>query len=328
MKKKMAIFTAFILSAACMPAAAASLSGCGDKSTLPAPPAPKDSPTTRLVAPTDGSLPTDHTAAENLAYIAYVLDNQTSYHCYTDTNTVANLGFLEVPQATRSYKDYKDGIMVSSDISTSSFVKTATQACFVQGEEATEVYMRSAETPDDTTTNLTAKWSSEQPELYTEESYMAKYGMFQTEMTNYVVNADTITASEEIVVNEDGTYTLSVTLDPAASTVYYQYGMMTRGGLDELPTFSSISFSVTFDGDWKVLSLKATEVAKVKMLLAADSTSEITATYSYDEADFDNEHFAFYENYFKQYVGAIQAPAEKPEETPEEEEGGENTPAE
>ena len=223
MKRIFKTVTAAALLSACTATFAFGLTACGGKST--ASEAPSDVGITRLQAPTDGSLPTAHTAQENLAYMAYVLDNQSQYHCYTYTVTQASIA----TQYTKSYKDYRDGVTISSDITYSSMVKSGSQACFVNSADGQEAYMRYSAAPDAETTNLTAQWETGSPYYFDTQTYLTTYGLFQTEMTNYIINAETITDSSAATDNGDGTYSQSVVLDPVASTYYYQYGMKTRG---------------------------------------------------------------------------------------------------
>ena len=298
MKKLFKTLSAAALVSAAATTAALGLISCTAKST--ASEAPSDTAITRLAPPSDGSLPTAHTAGENLAYMAYVLDSQTQYHCYTYTVTQASIA----TQYTKSYKDYRDGVTISSDITYSSMVKSGSQACFVEGENGPEAYMRYSSAPSADTTNLTANWETGKPYYYDGQSYLTTYGLFQTEMTNYIINDLTITDSTPAEDNGDGTYTQSVTLDPTASTYYYQYGMKTRGGLSGFPEFQTINLDFTFDESWRVLAIDIYEVALVNKGVTVTSTSTSSASYSYDEADFEEEHFAYYDSYFKSYIGS------------------------
>ncbi|MDE6690737.1 MAG: hypothetical protein K2K04_02090, partial [Clostridia bacterium] len=108
--------------------------------------------------------------------------------------------------------------------------------------------------------------------------------------------------SEQLKVNGDGPYTQNFPLAPVASTYYYQFGMMTRGGLSGYPNFESITFSVTFDGDWQILSAKMHEVAKVNKGIVVSSISDFETQYWYGDDHFDEEHYSYYENYFKNYL--------------------------
>ena len=298
MKKLLRSFAATALVSAGAAALALGVSGCMGKTTASS--APSDTQITRLQPPADGSLPTAHTAQENLAYMAYVLDGQSQYNCYTYTVTQASIA----TQYTKSYKDFRNGVAVSSDITYSDMVKSGSQACFVMGEDGPEAYMRFSSAPDASTTHLTAAWSTGAPTYFDEQTYLTTYGLFQTEMTNYIINEVTITDSSVVVDNRDGTYTQSVTLDPVSSTYYYQYGMKNRGGLTGFPQFQNVSLVFTFDSSWRVLTIDVNEVAKVNKGVEVTSVSTSHVQYSYDPADFDEAHFSYYESYFRQYVGS------------------------
>lgn len=292
MTKKTLKITSGVLALLCAASATCAFSACFDG---PATGAPTNTVSTRLELPRDEILPTACTGQENLAYVASVLDSQTQYHTYTYTRTDASI----TVQHTYGYKDYKDGVMLSSDITYSDFVKTGTQACFVDGD----VYVRYSEAPSKNTTHLTAQWNSGEPVYYTGEQYLTAYGMLSTELTQYIINDETITDFEEVVDNGDGTYTQDFTFDPVAATYYSQYGMKKRGGLLAFPQFSVLEISFTFDAKWKILSYDIHEVAKVCKPVWVDSISDSHVEYYYDQADFDQEHYAFYDNYFKNYVG-------------------------
>ena len=108
--------------------------------------------TVREALPTDGSLPTQHTALENIGYMATVLDGQPSYHVYAYNSTKAMGGYEQV---TQSWKDYKNSqlsgigqsVMICSDLSYSMLVQSSTQSCFVGDKDA---YMRKGKKPKKT----------------------------------------------------------------------------------------------------------------------------------------------------------------------------------
>lgn len=293
--------SAAVLGVVCAGSFAAGLSACGAKTQSSE--APENIEITKTAAPTDGSLPTAHTGAENLAYIAGVLASQNQYHVYTSTQTNAAIA----TQITKSYKDYKNGVMLSTDITYSSMVKSGTQTCVVTAEDGTqEAYMRYSAEPKSDTNHLNADWDEGEPVYYSQNGYLYKYGLFPTELTNYIINDNTILTDSvgAVTVNSDGTYSQSFKLDPVASTYYYQYGMKTRGGLGGFPEFQTVELTVTFDAQWVVRSMKIYEVSKVNKGVTVTSISNSTATFSYGTDGFDQEHFAFYDDYFRQYVGA------------------------
>lgn len=260
-------------------------------------------------APTDGSLPTAHSGIDNLAYMAYVLDNQESYHVYASNSSKAS----GVTQVTKTWKDYKSqsltgvpgGVMVCSDISTSSFVKAATQSLFINNE----VYMRGGDKPSSSSTCTNENWHTSPPEYYDRESYLAKYGEFSTELSVYILNEETVTGYDEVVTNEDGTYSQKFYLDNNKSVYYYQNGMKTRGGLKVLPIFNKIELTCTFDAQWRVLETYCYEETEIYPSqlggIKTSSTARTTTTFGYDAQSFDEQHFAYYEDFFKQYVGEI-----------------------
>lgn len=261
---------------------------------------PENIEITRLPVPDDGSLPTAHTCAENMAYVVSVFDAQPKYHTYSYGVTAASIA----TQTTRTFRDYSDGVLMTTDLTYSAMVKSGTQTCTVFNEEGEgEVYFRTSAAPGADTLPSQADWSVEPPTFFNERAYHYTYGLLPTELFNYIVNEQNIIDSEQLKVNSDGTYTQNFVLDPVASTYFYQFGMKTRGGLSSYPEFESISFSVTFDGDWKILSSEMHEVAKVNKGVIVSSISDFSTQYFYGDDHFDDEHFSYYDSYYKNYLG-------------------------
>lgn len=289
---------AVILSAATVGTLSVGAAGCLTKSTDMT--EPENVEITRLPVPDDGSLPTAHTCAENMAYIATVFDSQTKYHSYSYGVTSASIA----TQTTRTFRDYNDGVLLTTDLTYSSMVKSGSQTCTVFNEEGEgEVYFRVSEAPQADTLPSQAIWDEGAPTHFTEHAYHYTYGLLPTELFNYIVNEENIVDSEELKVNPDGTYTQNFTLDPVASTYFYQFGMKTRGGLSGYPEFQSITFSVTFDGDWRILSSDMHEVAMVNKGVVVSSISDFSTEYWYGDDHFDDAHFGYYDSYYKKYIG-------------------------
>lgn len=272
-------------------------SACAVKSTEVA--APVNCVITKTDPPADGSLPTAHTGTENLAYISKVFERQTEYHAYSYTYTNAAIA----TQVTRSYRDYKNGIMIASDITYSSVVKSGTQKCTVFNEEKGEyeVYARSSGEPKSTTNSVNAEWSTEAPLYYSEYAYTRTYGLLQTELTNLILNDDSVIESGEVHANPDGTYTQSFVLDPVVSAYYYAFCMKTNGGLSGYPSFQNVTLSVTFTDKWLPLSITQHDVSSVNKGVVVTSVSDTVCEFTYGGVD--EEHFAFYDSYFKGYLG-------------------------
>lgn len=290
--------SAVMLSALGLSTLSFGVAGCMPKSTVVE--KPENIEITKLAPPDDGSLPTAHTCAENLAYINYVFDRQPQYHSYSYGVTSASIA----TQTTRTFRDFKDGVLLTTDLTYSSMVKSGTQTCTVVNSEGeSEVYFRVCGAPEADTLPSQADWSEDAPVIFNENSYNYTYGLLPTELFNYIINESTVIDSEQVKANPDGTYTQSFTLDPVVSTYYYQFGMKTRGGLSGYPEFESITFSVTFDGDWRILSSDMHEVSKINKGIVINSISDFNTQFWYGEERFDGEHYSYYDSYYKQYIG-------------------------
>ena len=242
---------------------------------------------------------------DTLGYLAYVLDRQEYYHSVANTVSTA----LIATQYTNSFKDYKDGIMLSSDF-TYGFTGAGTQSCFVPdgnaNGEGAGVYMRtSSGSVNGSTTGTGANWNDDVV-YYDKDTYLYKYGQYSTEMTVYILNEETVLSWDDVVENGDGTYSQTFYLDAEKAAYYYQYAMQTRGGLDTLPEFESITLTFTFDDNYRVLRIDATEVSEITYIFSMSSTSQTTTTYSYEQETFDEAHYDYFESYYSQYVGQLE----------------------
>ena len=268
---------------------------------------PEDTVSVRKELPSGGTyseLKSD--GLDTLGYLAYVLDRQEFYHSESSTSSVAMIA----TQTTQSFKDYKDGIMLSSDF-TYGFVSAGTQSCFVPGGnengEGAGVYMRTSNgSVNSSSTGTNTNWNDD-VRYYPEEEYLYTYGQYSTEMTVYILNDETVTSWDEVRDNGDGTYSQKFYLDAEKAAYYYQYAMKTRGGLDTLPIFKSVTLDITFDDSYHVLEIDAVEDTNITYIFSMDSTSTTTTTYSYDEVSFDQHHRDLYDTYYKDYVGKLQS---------------------
>ena len=268
---------------------------------------PEDTVSVRKELPSGGTyseLKSD--GLDTLGYLAYVLDRQEFYHSESSTSSVAMIA----TQTTQSFKDYKDGIMLSSDF-TYGFVSAGTQSCFVpdgnENGEGAGVYMRTSNgSVNSSSTGTNTNWNDD-VRYYPEEEYLYAYGQYSTEMTVYILNDETVTSWDEVRDNGDGTYSQKFYLYAEKAAYYYQYAMKTRGGLDALPIFKSVTLDITFDDSYHVLEIDAVEDTNITYIFSMDSTSTTTTTYSYDEVSFDQPHRDLYDAYYKDYVGKLQS---------------------
>ncbi|MCD8308429.1 MAG: hypothetical protein LUD19_01145, partial [Clostridia bacterium] len=268
---------------------------------------PKDSANTKTEVPA-GLTPSDAATDESqycntLSYLAYVLDKQESYSVYAESTSTA---LSAIKSTTRTYKDYSNGIMIASDITsgnTGFTPKSAVQTCYIYGSDGSLLAYRrsgsgasSTATPEDITWNNTAS----ETYYYDQETYRSIYGEYSTEMTVYLLNDETVETYTSITDNGDGTYTQSFTLNNKAG-YYYQYVMQTNGGLSDLPSFESIALTVTFDASWQVLEIYVEETTVVSMSGVGTPTTKCvaTTTFSYGESAINTANYSYYSSYYK-----------------------------
>lgn len=288
-----------------------------------------DATTVRKALPKEGTLPTDVDALDNIGFMATVMDNQPYYHSYARNSTKSS-GYTQITQSWKDYKSAKvsgegHSVMVATDLSFSGLIKSATQSCFIGSEKA---LIRSGGKPSSTgTTPLDIAWPTGEPTVYDKNGYKYVYGEFSTEISVYIINKDTFEKADDVEVVGDGIYKQKYYLNEYGG-YWYQYGMKTRGGLKSYPKFKSIEITFTFNDKWEILESYCEEIATInpKALGGMDmkSRSETTTVYDYTEEGFatvnadynltrgnkaDNqnetfdcaEHYAYYDNYFKQY---------------------------
>ena len=267
--------------------------------------------------PEDGSTPDMHTALENIAYmnaafkaqnIAYMnaaFKAQKSWYSEMHGTTDASL----MKQSVSTYKQFSDNVLIVADITQSSMVKAARQFCYT----GDEVLWRLGSTYDASTFEemLSAEWESGEPyaHMYLKD-FIAENGLPATEFSVYIINEETLLSADEVIKNQDGTYSQTYYLDPAGdkAPAHYANQMVFSGGLTALPEFTSIQITYTFDDQWQVLESVVEESYKATMGLSVNCSSEFTTHYEYGT---DRSNSPAYEEYFKQYVGGeVSGPGE------------------
>ena len=268
----------------------------------------KNATTVRKRLPAEGADPTASSPLDNIGYMAYVMDNQPYYHAHA-YNSTKSTGYEQV---TQTWKDYKKAevsgeefdVMVASDLSYSALIKSSTQTCFIGDNEA---HVRGGNRPGKNTKPVEVSWANGKPSTYNKESYKYSYGEFSTEISVYVISDKTIESADEVVVNEDGTYSQTFYLNPLCGA-WYQYKMKTNGGLKNYPEFKRVEITFTFDKDYQIIETYCEERATISPRalggMNMSSDSKTTTRYDYTEEGFDEQHFAYYKDFFKNYVGS------------------------
>ena len=296
------------------------LFGCGKKgaaeTTLPvrtdatattAAPATTEAPATTsepevvapmLVNPTrepqPGDDPLSLSGIENVLRIAYVLGHAENYSVNAHSTVKAKV-LVSYTQEVKIYKDYCRGVMLEIVITNSSLVNDAWQTCYVSGT----ALLRGPDGGKKSWNGRDTVWESDDPEIFSREEFREEYGLFGTELTNYILNADTIVSWSAVTDNGDGTYTQTIKPDLTAATGDCARRMKKMGGLDKYPVFKDSSITLTFDRNWRILSITIDESYSIKLgILNAKNCRAVSVfVYSYGNADISD-----YETYFARFI--------------------------
>lgn len=247
--------------------------------------------------PEDGSTPDMHTALENIAYMNAAFKAQESWYSEMHGTTDASI----MKQSVSTFKQYSDGVLIVADITSSAMVKAARQFCYT----GDEVMWRLGSTYDASSFEemLSCEWKSGEPyaHMYLKD-FIAENGLPATEFSVYIINEETLLTADEVVKNQDGTYSQTYYLDPAGdkAPAHYANQMVFSGGLTALPEFTSIRITYTFDDEWQVLESVVEESYKATMGISVNCSSAFTTEYEYDT---EKSQSPAYEEYFKQYLG-------------------------
>ena len=249
--------------------------------------------------PEPGDDPEKLSGTENVMRIAYVLQHAENYSVDgTGTVNAKSVG-INTKQDVKVYKDYSLGVLIQIDITDSSYVSSASQTCYVDGK----AMRREASGGKSSWNGRQTAWNTGTPSIFKSLSdYRSSYGLFGYELTNYLLNESTVTEATAVTKNSDGTYTQTIYPNASAATADCAKKMKTVGGLNSEPSFSSIAVKLTFDRNWKILSMHVDEtyqaVKKVSLFpVTTNCTASTDYTYSYGKAN-----VADYQSFFAKYA--------------------------
>ena len=258
-----------------------------------------------MTPPKDGSKPEEYSATTNVGYIIGRLSERTFYHTDSTAEVSATTMGINVRQDIYATKDYKDGVMITSQVSVSgneTFAPSKAMQKFF-GESSVVVRNAASDRADDWN-GADTEWGSGAPSaIYTNDEYLAKYGLPATEICDFIINEETIVSESEVTIDAStGLYSLTVDLDTTTSVAYYLNNMRTMGNLSTNPEFKTVRITFRFQEDWSVVSMDILEEYDTYVsLFTAATTGKTTVTFSYDEADAD---VSDYEEYFINYATA------------------------
>lgn len=277
------------------------VAGCADDAQTPT--YRPESPSASNQPPQDGTTPEDYEALENVSYVIGKLASREYYHSENvNTASATTLGFISVTQNVVGSKDYSDGILITSTISTNSSSLAPSKAMQKYYGDRKVIIRGAASTNSADWDGLDTAWSDGAPsETLDEDEYEERYGLWATEFSDFVINEDTVLSASELTKDGEN---YSVTLNLSVSgendaAYYYKKQMVTMGELSALPEFDYVRITINFAPDWTVLSYSTEEsYLSHKGIITANVVGTSTTTFSYEQSDVD---VSAYENYFAKY---------------------------
>lgn len=254
----------------------------------------------------DDNDPTAHTGIENIGYMNWRLQHQTMWyseaHVFVDNSTD--------DQNVSTYKQYHNGVLISTDISKSNLVNKAAQYCQVRGGNV--VLFRNAAGGKSKYNGINTPWTTGKPDGHTIAEYKVKKGLPPLEFSVYILNENTVKEYSDVIDNGNGTYSQTFILnyesEPAENdaTYWYKTEMVYKanGMMKADPQFSEVKVTYTFDDTWQILSTNIREVYKtITGVGGVNCVAEGTTEYTYgnEELSYNPEYEKFYRNYMADY---------------------------
>lgn len=258
--------------------------------------------TTVKEAPTDGSNPEQYSVLDNLAFAMWTIENAKEFKTTTTGKSEASVATIQIYN-TRLVKDHKALVSTVS----SGMISSGKQKYFLDNK----VLLRDADHID----GFNTTWKTAQPECISNSAYIKRYGWLPFQCTGYIICKETILEASELIVNEDGTYTIRLSLNPNDdyAPFWYRREVLTNANSSMVPKFNSIKIDYKMDSTWHILEAKIKEEYKVKAMgIEAVSKTDCTEVFDYSPVEFENGDTDF----FKQYE--ILEPADGSEDTPKE----------
>lgn len=248
-----------------------------------------DYESTLLEAPQDGSLPSDYSVEDNVAYALWTVAHTNEFYTITDGVAKASIA----TQNVYNKRVVKDGKAMVTMIS-SGMVNTAKQRYFLPDK----VLLRDATSINGNTAN----WVTSEPECVSYKTIKKRYGWLPYQATGYIICSETYINKDEMKMtdNGDGTYTLSFDLDPDGNKApfWYRREVATNGGSSIIPEFYDVHFEMTINSKWQILIDDIKETYKVKSMgVEAVTKTDCHEEFFYTDVEFDKDAYDYFESY-------------------------------
>ena len=243
--------------------------------------------TTLKEAPTDGSTPLDHDIYDNIAYALWLVEN-------TDAFKATTTGVSHASVATQKILNERVVMGKSAMINTitSGMIKQANQKYWSEDK----VLIRDGSVKD--VNNV--KWSTDTPEALSHKGYLKRYGWRPFQASAYIISKDTILQTPEITTNQDGSFTISMELNPDGeyAPFYYKREVLANSGSSIIPRFQEIKLDLNINSSWQIQYIDVLEVYEVKTMgIQATSRTENHEVFEYTGVEFDGQSLSYFDSY-------------------------------
>ena len=215
-----------------------------------------------------GKTPKDLTVSQNIAMANLNASLASSY-------VALGLGSVEVKapvigkgnQAITSCKKF-DGAAYTFESISKGMLPVATCAFLKKDSSDVNVYSSKKIDIDAKTGLCSADWG-ETSTPYKLAKYVDLNGMEPYRLFPYVISSKTILDEAKVEVqeetyNEKQVFAFTINLDPVTSVLRYYKQVMQTSGIDDFPTFESVSVTILLDADWNYVRSEVVESYVVK----------------------------------------------------------------
>ena len=215
--------------------------------------------------------PDAYTAKEAMQYTLWRMSN-TDF----DVKTSGSSNALGIIQKINNHRTVIGNEALISTVSTSSMKKVAKEK-FFPGNGKVLLSDASSINVDD----ATAVFSQDEPQIITEEDYIGMYGWLPFQLCGYIISTETYLEEPTMVANENGTYTISVNLDPATDKApfWYKREVLENSGSSIIPNFFSIKIDIVIDNTYRVLTAEYNESYEVQVFFKVTTNTYCKDTF-------------------------------------------------
>ncbi len=228
-------------------------------------------------APTDGTTPIDHDSYDNIAYILWVLEHTDQYSSLTEGTAIS------VGQKQTIYNHRRvNGKEQLVDTISGGLVTLGKQKYFKDGKVLIRDFISKNENE--------ILWKEDEPECISNSQYIIRYGWLPTQATAYIICKETILEISELTELGDGTYSISLSLNPDKdyAPFWYKREVATNASSLTEAKFSSIQIEFIFDKEWRIQEVNTKEKYNVTPKvapIAVNCETNIHEKFTYEKPD-------------------------------------------